>query len=75
MSTELRDVPNTDVSQTRFWGGSVRGVCIQITNSKHYPDNHGNYFDYIQLTRFQAGQVAAELLLFAAEQEIVVDEE
>jgi len=70
MSTDLRVVPGTEIKQTRFWGGEGRGVCIQVTKSKHYPDDDG-WFDYIQLTRRQAGLLAEELLLFAAEKEVV----
>ena len=71
MSTELRTVPGTEIKQTRFYGGDDRGVCIQVTKSKHYPDNSGNYFDYIQLTRKQASLLAGELYLFADSLEVV----
>ena len=69
MSTDLRDVPGTRIKQTRFWGGDERGVCLQVTKSRHYPDN-GNWFDYIQLTRSQAAMLAEELLLFSTEDEV-----
>ena len=75
MSTELRAVPGTEIKQTRFYGGDDRGVCIQITKSKHYPDNSGNYVDYIQLTRRQASLVAGELYLFADSLEVVKESE
>ena len=78
MSTKLRDVPTTEIKQTRFYGGDERGVCIQISKAKHYPDNkcdYFNYFDYIQLTRAQAKLVAYELLRFSNEEEITAEEE
>ena len=71
MSSKLRDVPTTEIKQTRFYGGDDRGVCIQVSKAADYTAQHSNYFDYIQLTRVQAGLVAEELLLFAAEQEVV----
>jgi len=78
MSTELRNVPETNITQTRFYGGADRGVCIQISqvtpNAPRYT-SESRSFDYIQLTRVQAGLVAEELLLFAAEQEVVEDED
>jgi len=75
MSTDLRTVPGTNIKQTRFYGGDDRGVCIQVSKAADYTAQHSNYFDYIQLTRVQAGLVAEELLLFAAEQEVVEEEE
>lgn len=71
MSTELRNVPTTDISQTRFFGGQDRGVCIQIT--QRTMDNSGiidRMFNKIQLTRSEAQLLAQELLMFANEQEI-----
>ena len=67
MSTELRNVPNTDLSQTRFYGGAKRGTCIQVTSSD------GKQF--LQLTREQANQLARELVLFANAEEVVYEEE
>jgi len=75
MSTKLREVPGTNITQTRFYGGDGRGVCIQVTKSKNYPDNSGNHFDYIQLTRRQASLLAGELYLFADSLEVVEDED
>jgi hypothetical protein len=62
MSTELRDVPDTEISQTRFAGGIERGACIQLTR---------NVDQFIQLDRAQALAVAQELILFANKQEVV----
>jgi len=78
MSTELRNVPETNITQTRFYGGADRGVCIQISqvtpNAPRYT-SESRSFDYIQLTRRQARLVAEELLLFAAEEEVVEENE
>ena len=63
MSTELRSGPNTDIMQTRFYGGKERGTCIQLTPP--WRDQ-----GHIQLTREQAAVVAAELMLFAEGNEI-----
>ena len=67
MSTELRNVPNTDLSQTRFYGGSKRGTCVQVTSSD------GKQF--LQLTREQADQLSRELALFANAEEVVYNDE
>jgi hypothetical protein len=67
MATELRNVPTTDISQTRFAGGKDRGVCIQITQPM--PEAPGK-FNKLQLTRAQAQLVAQELLMFANGQEV-----
>ena len=67
MSTELRNVPNTDLSQTRFYGGSERGTCVQVTSSD------GKQF--LQLTREQADQLSRELALFANAEEVVYNDD
>ena len=67
MSTELRNVPNTDLSQTRFYGGSKRGTCVQVTSSD------GKQF--LQLTREQADQLSRELALFANAEEVVYNDD
>ena len=59
MATELRDVPGTDISQTRFAGGKDRGAMLQLTVS-----DRGS-FQTLQLTRFEAWTLAKELELFA----------
>lgn len=65
MSTELRNVPDcvaqNRLSQTRFWGGENRMVCLQVT------DRNGNY---LQLDRYQARALAVELMLFAEGREV-----
>jgi|TARA_R110000782_G_C14625135_1_gene393730 hypothetical protein len=63
MSTELRSVPNTDIMQTRFYGGKERGTCIQLTPPW---ETQG----HIQLTRSQAMSLAGELMLFANKFEV-----
>ena len=67
MSTELRNVPNTDLSQTRFYGGSTRGTCVQVTSSD------GKQF--LQLTREQADQLSRELALFANAEEVFYNDD
>ncbi len=74
MSTELRDVPGTDILQTRFHGGEKRGACIQITQSFSGVGSYSSA-NLVQLTREEARLVAQELLLFAEEQEVVKPDE
>ena len=64
MSTQLRNVPNTNVMQTRFFGGKERGTCVQLTR-KSFPGSSPNVFDMMQFTREEALAVATELMLFA----------
>ena len=61
MSTDLRTIAGTEVTQTRFAGGKELGSCIQLT---------GTDFQHLQFTREQALMVAQELLLFANGMEI-----
>ena len=76
MSTDLRNVPNLDITdkltQTRFWGGVNRKQCVQITQRKpnYDTDNGGEMFQYLQLTREQAKELATELMLFAQGREV-----
>ena len=65
MATDLRAIPGTEVTQTRFAGGVERGVCIQLTGIQD------NTFQQLQFTREQARMVAQELLLFANGMEVV----
>ena len=59
MSTELKSHTER-VKLTRFFGGSDRGTCIQVTV------NHGKAFENnVALTRSQAAELAADLLEFA----------
>ena len=73
MSTELRNVPTTDISQTRFFGGKDRGTCIQITQRKQevVTEFADRMFNKVQLTRTEARLLAQELLMFANDQEVV----
>ena len=81
MSTDLRNVPNceaqNELTQTRFWGGNDRLVCLQVTQRKpkYDPDNGGAMFNHIQLTKHQARQLATELMLFAEGREVEESEE
>jgi hypothetical protein len=69
MATELRTVPNTEISQTRFAGGKGRGTMLQLTVSQH------NSFQNIQLTKAECRSLALELLLFAEGREVTETEE
>lgn len=77
MSTDLRNVPNLDVTdeltQTRFWGGPERKQCVQVTQRKpnYDTDDGGPMFHYLQLTREQAKELAVELTLFAEGREVI----
>jgi len=64
MSTQLRNVPNTNVTQTRFFGGKDRGPCVQLTRKGRSSDP-SNMFDMMQFTREEALAAATELLMFA----------
>jgi len=76
MSTELRNVPNLNVTdrltQTRFWGGVNRKQCVQVSqcNPNYDTNNGGEMFHYLQLTREQAKELAVELTLFAQGREV-----
>ena len=78
MSTELRKVPDceaqNELTQTRFWGGSDRMTCVQITQKKargwEEPTTASGFFNHIDLTRDQARALAVELMLFAEGREI-----
>jgi len=72
MSTQLRNVPNCEaqnqLTQTRFWGGKDRLSCIQITQKRDSDkplSTFARFFDSLQLTKEQARNLAAELMLFA----------
>lgn len=56
MATDLKSHAD-DVMLTRFFGGSDRGVCVQVTDRVTR--------NYVQLTRAQAAALAADLLDFA----------
>ena len=64
MATELRNVPKTEIAQTRFAGGVERGTMLQLT-----VHDRGS-FQSISITREQAARVAQELLLFANGNEV-----
>ena len=81
MSTELRNVPDCraqyELTQTRFWGGADRMTCVQVTQRKpnYDPDAGGEMFNYLQLTKHQARQLAVELMLFAEGREVEFEAE
>jgi len=67
MSTELKSHADR-VTLTRFFGGSDRGVCVQVT-----VDSGAGQFDHVQLTRAQAAALSADLLDFAQARETEVE--
>jgi|TARA_R110000744_G_scaffold23838_1_gene60279 hypothetical protein len=78
MSTTLRNVPNLDtttkLTQNRFWGGVDRKQCVQITQLKPRGFDKANasdgMFNFVELTREQARELAVELMLFAEGREV-----
>ena len=81
MSTELRNVPDcqaqNELTQTRFWGGENRMVCIQVTQRKPKGEAPGasQFFNHLSLTKHQARMLATELMLFAEGREVEECEE
>ena len=63
MATELKSHADR-VTLTRFFGGSDRGVCVQVTT-----DQGAGQFEHVALTRAQAAALAADLLDFAQARE------
>jgi len=61
MATDLKSHADR-VTLTRFWAGTDRGVCVQVT--EHVTHN------FVQLTRAQAAALAADLLDFAQGREV-----
>jgi hypothetical protein len=59
MSTQLKSHADK-VQLTRFFGGSERGTCVQVTVGQ----------EYVALTRSQAAALAADLLEFAQRREV-----
>ncbi len=71
MSTQLRNVPGTNLTQTRFFGGQNRGVCVQVTQRTNRTKTEvDKWFDCLQLNREQAKALAVELMLFAESREV-----
>ena len=71
MSTQLRNVPGTNLTQTRFFGGQNRGVCVQVSQrTKRTKTDVDQFFDCLQLNREQAKALAVELMLFAESREV-----
>ena len=64
MATNLKSHADR-VTLTRFFGGSDRGVCVQVT-----VDEGAGQFEHVALTRAQAAAVAADLLDFAQGREV-----
>ena len=84
MSTQLRNVPNcqaqNELTQTRFWGGADRMVCIQVTQVKPKSERTAgagvaDFFNHLSLTKEHARNLAVELMLFAEGQEVEESEE
>jgi hypothetical protein len=82
MSTDLRNVPGceaqNEIHQTRFWGGSDRMTCVQITQRKPKGEKAGiasDFFNHISLDKHQARALAVELMLFAEGREVEECEE
>jgi hypothetical protein len=57
MSTDYQ-TSDPSLTLTRFWGGTDREMCIQITASGHPGHEAGNY---IELTQAQARALLADL--------------
>jgi len=79
MSTQLRNVPNcqaqNELTQTRFWGGEDRMVCLQVTQRKPKSERTtgagvADFFSYLTLDKHQARMLAVELMLFAEGREV-----
>lgn len=66
MSTKLKSHADR-VKLTRFFGGSDRGACVQVTVDL------GRRFANVQLTRAQAAALSADLLDFAQARETEVE--
>ena len=64
MATNLKSHADR-VTLTRFFGGSDRGVCVQVT-----VDEGAGQFEHVALTRAQAAALAADLLDFAQGREV-----
>jgi hypothetical protein len=66
MATDLK-TNGENFWMTRFFGGSDRGTCVQVTqpNPNYDTDAGGPMFNTFQLTREDARQLAVELMLFA----------
>ena len=66
MSTELKSIlpapaeENNVIAATRFFGGTNRGTCIQLTQKNNRTGN----FDNIQLTKAQALNAIERLAQF-----------
>lgn len=68
MSTELKS-HSQNVTLTRFFGGKVKGSCVQVTQPRKDTNLElsvsDNFFTSLQLTRAQAAALAADLNDFA----------
>jgi len=64
MATNLKSHADR-VSLTRFFGGSDRGPCVQVTVHEG-----AGQFEHVALTRAQAAAVAADSLDFAQGREV-----
>ena len=65
MSTDLK-TNGENFWMTRFYGGSSRGVCVQVTQERfNREEEPSDMFNILQLTREDARELAVELMLFA----------
>lgn len=69
MSTELKGTNsvNGEISLTRYWGGTDRFTCVQVT-----PPG-GGFTPYLALTREQALDLAVALIEFANDKREVAE--
>jgi hypothetical protein len=65
MATDLK-TNGENFWMTRFFGGSSRGTCVQVTQERfNKEETPSTMFNTFQLTREDARQLAVELMLFA----------
>jgi hypothetical protein len=76
MTTQLRNVPDChdkfELHQTRFYGGTKRGVCLELTQFVPNVQDARAGINIIELTKDQARSLAVELLLFAEGREVEI---
>ena len=73
MSTQLVSSAN-NVSLNRFWGGTEGGTMVQVTvklnEQRKKVSQHQFGFQFVELTREQAAELANDLLAFANGNEV-----
>jgi hypothetical protein len=74
MSTELKPL-NKNTTLTRFFGGTDRGVCVQVTQTGQEPfPGNALGMGYVQLNRQDAAELGKMLLDFSEGKETVDNE-